>query len=73
MATTILVVGATGNTGRKVVETLPSLLKTSQSLSGHRILCLTRSAQSDAAQKLSKIPGIELVEQNWVNRTAAWL
>ena len=73
MGPTILVVGATGNTGRKVVETLPTLLKNSQSLSGHRILCLTRSAQSEAAQRLAKIPGVELAEQNWVNITAAWL
>ncbi|KAI4767614.1 NAD(P)-binding protein [Aureobasidium sp. EXF-3400] len=73
MAPTILIVGATGNTGRKVVETLPALLKNTKSLSGHRILCLTRSAQGDAAQKLAKIPGTELVEQNWVNITAAWL
>lgn len=73
MAPTILVVGATGNTGKKVVETLPTLLKNSPSLSNHRILCLTRSAQSDAAQKLSKIPGVELAEQNWVNITASWL
>lgn len=73
MTFTILIVGATGNTGRKVVETLPTLLKTSQSLSGYRILCLTRSAHSDAAQKLAKIPGVELAEQNWVNITASWL
>lgn len=73
MAPTILVVGATGNTGRKVVETLPSLLKNSESLSSHRILCLTRSAQSKAAQKLAKNPDTELVEQNWVNITATWL
>lgn len=73
MAPTILIVGATGNTGKKVVETLPALLKNTKSLSGHRILCLTRSAQSDAAQKLAKIPGTELLEQNWVNITAAWL
>ncbi|KER00031.1 hypothetical protein AUEXF2481DRAFT_1482 [Aureobasidium subglaciale EXF-2481] len=73
MTPTILVVGATGNTGRKVVETLPSLPKSSQSLSGHRILCLTRSAQSDAVQKPAKIPGTKLVEQNWVNVIAAWL
>lgn len=63
---TILIVGTTGNTGRKVVETLPALLKNSKSLSNHRILCLTRSAQSDAAQKLAKIPGIEILEENWV-------
>ena len=73
MAPTILIVGATGNTGRKVVETLPTLLKDSPSLANHRILCLTRSTQSDAAQKLSKIPGVELIEQNWINITASWL
>jgi uncharacterized protein YbjT (DUF2867 family) len=73
MTPTILIVGATGNTGKKVVETLPTLLKSSESLSGHRILCLTRSAKSDAAQNLKKIPGIELAEQNWVDIDAAWL
>ncbi|KAI4725742.1 NAD(P)-binding protein [Aureobasidium sp. EXF-10728] len=73
MAPTILVVGATGNTGRKVAETLPSLLKNSESLSSHRILCLSRSAQSVVAKDLAKISGIELVEQNWVNITADWL
>lgn len=73
MAPTILIVGATGNTGKKVVETLPSLLKSSKSLSGHRILCLTRSAKSDAAQNLNKIPRIELAEHNWVDIDAAWL
>jgi uncharacterized protein YbjT (DUF2867 family) len=73
MAPTILIVGATGNTGRKVVETLPALLESSKSLSGHRILCLTRSARSDAAQNLNKVPRIELAEQNWVDIDAAWL
>jgi len=73
MAPTILIVGATGNTGKKVVETLPKLLRESKSLSNHRILCLTRSAKSDTAQKLAKTPGTELIEQNWVNITAAWL
>jgi uncharacterized protein YbjT (DUF2867 family) len=73
MSPTILIVGATGNTGKKVVETLPALLKNTKSLSGHHILCLTRSAQSDAAQKLAKIPGTEVLEENWVNITAVWL
>ena len=61
MAPTILVVGATGNTGRKVVETLPGLIKKTSSLSNHRILCLTRSASSDAAKKLAEA-GIELLQ-----------
>lgn len=73
MTPTILVVGATGNTGRQVVETLPSLIKNTKSLAYHRILCLTRSASSDAAKKLAQIPDVEVVEQNWVEIEAAWL
>ncbi|THY94952.1 NAD(P)-binding protein [Aureobasidium pullulans] len=73
MAPTILIVGATGNTGRKVVETLPSLIKNTKSLANHRILCFTRSASSDAAKKLAQLPGVEIAEQNWVEIDAAWL
>ena len=73
MAPTILVVGATGNTGKKVVETLPQLIKQSSSLSNHRIICLTRSASSDTAKKLAQIPAVEFVEQNWVEIDDAWL
>lgn len=73
MAPTILVAGATGNTGRSVVETLPKLLKSSESLSNYRIIALTRSLISPAAKKLASIPGVEVVEQNWVEITAEWL
>ncbi|OIW32467.1 NAD(P)-binding protein [Coniochaeta ligniaria NRRL 30616] len=74
MAPTILVVGATGNTGRSVVETLSKLLKTSEtSFSGHRILALTRSLDGRAAQQLARLPGVQVVEQNWVEITADWL
>lgn len=73
MAPTILIVGATGNTGRSVVETLSKLSKTSTTLSGHRILALTRSSNSPVAQQLAKLPGVEVAEQNWVEITAAWL
>ncbi|KAF7555891.1 hypothetical protein G7Z17_g1824 [Cylindrodendrum hubeiense] len=72
MAPTILVVGATGNTGRGVVETLSELLKTN-SFSGHRILALTRSSSGAAAQQLAKLPNVEVAEQNWVDITADWL
>ncbi|KAH6652341.1 NmrA-like family protein [Truncatella angustata] len=71
MAPTILIAGATGNTGRSVVETLPHLL--SGTLSGYRIIALTRSLKSEAAQQLAKIPGVEVLEQNWVEITADWL
>jgi uncharacterized protein YbjT (DUF2867 family) len=75
MAPTILIVGATGNTGRPVVETLSKLLSTSNDnpLSGHRILALTRSAKSPVAQGLAALPGVEVLEQNWVEITADWL
>lgn len=72
MAPTILIVGATGNTGRSVVQTLPTLLQ-STDLSAHRIIALTRSVSSPAAQSLAKLPGVELVEQNWVEIEENWL
>lgn len=72
MAPTILVVGATGNTGKGVINTLPSLIKSS-SLANHRILALTRSKSSSSAQKIAQIPGVELAEQNWIEITAEWL
>ena len=72
MSPSILIVGATGNTGQSVVETLPKLLQ-SNALSGHRIIALTRSLKSPAAQKLAKLPGVEIIEQNWVEITSHWL
>jgi uncharacterized protein YbjT (DUF2867 family) len=72
MAPTILIVGATGNTGRSLVETLPKLVKDTK-FASHRILALTRSASSSTAQALAKLPGVELAEQNWVEIDDAWL
>ncbi|KAH6849901.1 hypothetical protein B0I37DRAFT_370190 [Chaetomium sp. MPI-CAGE-AT-0009] len=75
MAPTILVVGATGNTGQSVVKTLSKLLKTSNTntLSDHRILALTRSSNSVVAQHLATLPGVQVLEHNWVEITADWL
>ncbi len=73
MAPTILIAGATGNTGRGVVETLSDLLRTSITLSGHRILALTRSSGGAIAQKLAALPNVEITEKNWVDVTANWL
>ncbi|KAI0403409.1 hypothetical protein F4802DRAFT_296991 [Xylaria palmicola] len=73
MAPTILIAGATGNTGRTVVETLSKLRETSNVLSGHRIVALTRSSKGAAAQALAKLPGVEVVEQNWIEITPDWL
>jgi uncharacterized protein YbjT (DUF2867 family) len=73
MTPTILVVGATGNTGRAVVETLSRVLKTSDAIANHRILALTRSLESPAAKQLSVLPGVQVLEQNWVEITPDWL
>ncbi|KAK8127014.1 uncharacterized protein PG998_002773 [Apiospora kogelbergensis] len=73
---TILVVGATGNTGRSTVETLSKLLKeagASGPFAGHRILALTRSAQGAAARHLATLPGVEVLELDWSDVDAAWL
>jgi uncharacterized protein YbjT (DUF2867 family) len=72
MAPTILIVGATGNTGRSVVETLPKLLQ-GTNLSSHRIIALTRNANSPAAKALANLPSVELAEQNWVEIDQDWL
>jgi uncharacterized protein YbjT (DUF2867 family) len=73
MAPSILIVGATGNTGRGVVETLSKRLGTTHAPSGYRLLALTRSSNSPVAQQLAKLPLVEVVEQNWVEITADWL
>jgi uncharacterized protein YbjT (DUF2867 family) len=73
MTPSILIVGATGNTGRAVAQTLPTLLQSSSSLSGHRVIALTRSSNSPVARELAKLPGVEVIEQNWAEITADWL
>ncbi|EGU88514.1 hypothetical protein FOPG_17452 [Fusarium oxysporum f. sp. conglutinans race 2 54008] len=73
MAPSILIAGPTGNTGRSLVETLSKLLVSSDAFSGWKILALTRSSSGAAAQKLAKLPRVEIMEQNWVNITAGWL
>ncbi|KAI3571758.1 hypothetical protein IWW34DRAFT_894322 [Fusarium oxysporum f. sp. albedinis] len=73
MSPTILVAGATGNTGRGVVKTLSELLKTATNLSGHRILALTRSSRGAIAQQLAELPNVEVVEKNWADITPDWL
>jgi hypothetical protein len=58
MTPSILIVGATGNTGRGVVRTLPNLLQSSSSLTGSCIIALTRSASSPVAS-LPKYPELK--------------
>ncbi|KAJ5833420.1 hypothetical protein N7474_001731 [Penicillium riverlandense] len=73
MTPTLLIVGATGNTGRSVAETLPKLLQSNNVLPEHRIIALTRSSESPVAQNLAKLPGVEVIEQNWVEINSDWL
>lgn len=75
MAPTILVAGATGNTGRAVVETLSKLqaTNTNTTLSNHHIIALTRSLGSPAAQNLASLPGVSVLEKSWVEITPDWL
>ncbi|GKZ30088.1 hypothetical protein AbraIFM66950_007697 [Aspergillus brasiliensis] len=58
MAPAILIIGATGNTGRSVAETLPKLLKSSHIMSEDRVLALTRSAGSPVARQIAELPGV---------------
>lgn len=73
MAPTILIVGATGNTGKSVVKTLVKLLESSMTLSNHRVLALTRTANSPVARQLAELPHVEVAEKNWPEIDAAWL
>lgn len=73
MAVTILVVGATGNTGRSVVETLSTVRDKGGFLSGCRIIAQTRSKNSTTSQELAKLPGVEVEELHWVDITTEWL
>ncbi|THY20787.1 NAD(P)-binding protein [Aureobasidium pullulans] len=73
MAPTVLVVGSTGNTGKSVVHSLPRLLQNSKTLSGHRILGLTRSLNSPTAQKLAALPNVDMAEKDWTKIDADWL
>ncbi|KAM0438485.1 hypothetical protein ACHAPT_001234 [Fusarium lateritium] len=73
MAPTILIAGATGNTGRGTVENLSRLVDAKSFLSGYRILALTRSADGAAAKHFAKLPNVEVVEKSWVDVTVDWL
>ncbi|KAK1658194.1 NmrA-like family protein [Colletotrichum godetiae] len=73
MTPTILIAGATGNTGRSVVETLSQFVSNSDAPPNIRILALTRSIDSSTAQRLASLPNITFAEKNWVDIDALWL
>lgn len=69
MAPTILVVGATGNTGKHAVQGLSKLFEGTQ----YRILGLTRSLDSPISKRLAALPQVEMLEKDWTQIDAAWL
>ncbi|KAJ1024725.1 hypothetical protein NDA16_002765 [Ustilago loliicola] len=73
MARSILVAGATGNTGRAVVETLSKLFKSQSDFADYRILATTRSSKGSAAKALSRLDQVEVIEKSWSNITPQWL
>ncbi|EAT79233.2 hypothetical protein SNOG_13349 [Parastagonospora nodorum SN15] len=74
MTPTILIVGATGNTGVNTVHTLSTLLNSpAHPLSNHRILALTRSTKTPTSTALSNLPSVEVIEKDWTTITTSWL
>ncbi len=71
MTGSILIVGATGNTGQNVVRTLSAALATSAPVT--KLIALTRDANSAAARTLGQLPGVTFEVKNWVSIDAAWL
>ena len=73
MAPTLLVIGATGNTGRSVAKTFAADTKNSPTLKDYRIIGLTRDAKSDASKALAQHLRVEMIEKNWMEIDAKWL
>ncbi|KAJ5771722.1 NmrA-like family protein [Penicillium odoratum] len=73
MSPSILIVSTTGNTGRAVTQALPKLLHQAALCPATRIIVLTRSSANQVAKELAKLPGCEVIEENWVEITTEWL
>lgn len=67
----ILVVGATGNTGKSVVRKLLELLEPGHKT--YRIVGLTRSLDSAASKQLAALPNVDMLEKDWTTIDAEWL
>jgi uncharacterized protein YbjT (DUF2867 family) len=73
MSASVLVVGATGNTGVNVVKTLATHISSSEVLANHRIIAVTRSRSNTVAQELAKLPRVDVEEISWPTITSQWL
>lgn len=80
-APSILLVGATGNTGTSAVEWLSRALSSSAfptpahsaSATPPRILALTRDVNSEASKKLAQLAHVEMVQKDWTEIDSEWL
>ncbi|PNP60307.1 hypothetical protein THARTR1_00331 [Trichoderma harzianum] len=72
MAPTILIIGATGNTGKGVVRGLPTLLKSSST--NYRVVALTRSLNNPVSKQLAaEVDGVGWLEKDWTDIDVEWL
>ncbi|CAK9188795.1 unnamed protein product [Sphagnum troendelagicum] len=71
----ILVVGATGNTGISVVKNLSQLLSSLPSSSNvpRQIIALTRNANSAVSKQLAQLNHVKVIEKDWTSINSAWL
>jgi uncharacterized protein YbjT (DUF2867 family) len=71
----ILIVGATGNTGVSAVKQLSQLLSTLPSSSSvpRRIIALTRNLNSDISKQLAQLNHVEVQENDWPLIKRSWL
>lgn len=65
----ILIIGATGNTGKPAVIRLSTLLTGS----GTPILALTRNVDSSSSQELAKLEGVSVEGKEWTEIDEIWL
>jgi uncharacterized protein YbjT (DUF2867 family) len=74
-SSSILVVGATGNTGLSVVKHLSQLITSLSSSSNlpRQIIALTRNANSTVAKQLAQLAYVEVREKEWPSINSAWL
>ncbi|KAF7891507.1 uncharacterized protein EAF02_001832 [Botrytis sinoallii] len=68
MSPTILIIGATGNTGLPLTNYLSAHLPPTQ-----RILALSRSSSSPTALHLASLPSVQVLEYSYPEITTSWL
>ena len=74
-STSILIVGATGNTGVSAVKQLSQLLSALPTSSNvpRRIIALTRNQNSDISKQLAQLNHVEVQAQDWTLIKRSWL